>query len=179
MSFILAMTKAASPKLRILNVWKAIRKRFVSQDMIEAEADLDLISTADPSQHLIWHCLQQLNTCSAGTALYILDCLCPDDFALVLDLLRLDLSDPHQHKRLSKKDIPLESDPNEHLLALLRAGTGIVPAKDYPHFWLELTKRWLLTSPVDPKYDLAHEAGTDMLCQKLRAELVERILRID
>jgi hypothetical protein len=152
-------------------MWKvrgAIRKRFLYEYMAEEEAAPDLIS----------YCLQQLYTCSAGTALYILDCLCPDDIDLVLDLVRLDLSCPHQHKRLSKKDSPLPSNSSEELLALLRARTSILPAKDFPHFWLELTRRWLLSCPVDPEYCRTDDAGTEMFCRKLRGELVERILNL-
>lgn len=153
-------------------MWKireAIRKRSLYEYMTEKETAPDLIS----------YCLQRLDTCSAGTALYILDCLCPDDFDLVLDLIRLDLSWPHQHKWILEKDIPLKCDPYEDLLALLRARTSIIPVKAYPHFWLELTKCWLLTCPVDPDYYQDDEAGKEMFCQKLRGELVERILRID
>jgi hypothetical protein len=42
-----------------------------------------------------------------------------------------------------------------------------------------LTGRWLLSCPVDPTYYRVDETGKDWFCQKLRSELVERILKID
>lgn len=98
---------------------------------------------------IISYCLQLLNTYRASTMIYILACLCPDDFA-VLELVRFDLSEPHQHKQLPHKDIHHKFNTYADLLAHLRAYTSIVPKKDYPLFWLELTKSWLLTCPIDP-----------------------------
>jgi len=152
-----------------MNVWKGIRKQPVSIDILEMETVPGLIS----------YCLQRLDGCSAGTAMYILSCLCPDDFDLVLALIRLDLSCPHQHKWLSEKNRPLKSNSCEDLLALLRIRTSNIPMKEYSHFWLELTKGWLLTCTVDLEYYRTDETGEDLFCQKLRSELVERILRID
>ena len=128
-------------------------------------------------EDVISDCLKTLDSCSTGTAIYVLSCLCPEDIA-VLELVRLDLSQPHQHKRLSEKDIRLRSNSYEDLLSHLRAYTRIVPTKDYPHFWLELTRNWLLTCPIDPDYCQDDETGKDLFCQKLRNELIDRILVI-
>ena len=157
-----------SKKANMMNLWKGISKRFVSQDVNNEKTAPELKS----------YCLQLLNSCTAGTALYILNCLFPDDFDLVFDLLRFDLDFPHQHKWLSEKDMTPKSDSYKDVLAILQARTNLIPMKDYPHFWLDLTKSWLLSCPVDPEYYLAEEAGKDLYCQKLRGELVERILNI-
>jgi hypothetical protein len=149
----------------------------VSKDISEHEGPLGSIPAAGTFQPIMSHCLQLLNPYSPGTVLYILDCLCPYEVA-VLDLVHLDLSQPHQHKRLSEKDVRLRPDSYEELLSHFRAYTRIVPAKDYLHFWLELTRSWLLTCPIDPDYYQDDETGKDLFCQKLRSELIDRILKI-
>ena len=138
----------------------------------------DSICSADPFQHVISNCVQLLNRYRARHIIYVLTCLCPDEFAVVLDLVRLDLSQPHQHKPLPAKNIHIASDSCENLLSHLRARTNMVPRKDYGHFWLELTRHWLLTCPLDPDFDRNDAASEDLFCQKLRSELVERILNI-
>ncbi len=160
------------------DLWEGIRRRFVSKDISEHKATPGSIPTTGTFQHVISYCLQLLNSYPASTIIYILACLCPEDFALVLELVRLDLSQPHQHKQLSEKDIRLRSNSYEELLSHLRAYTSNVPAKDYPHLWLELTRSWLLTCPIDPDYYLDDETGKELFCQKLRNELIDRILKI-
>jgi hypothetical protein len=128
-------------------------------------------------EDVISDCLKTLDSCSTGTAIYILSCLCPEDIA-VLELVRLDLSQPHQHKPLAGRNIRPEPHSYEDLLSHLQARTSIVPAKDLPHLWIELTRNWLITCPVDPDYYRDDEAGKELFCQKLRNELVDRILNL-
>jgi hypothetical protein len=130
-------------------------------------------------EHLISDCLQLLNHYPAGTLIYDLACLCPEGFDVILNLDRLDLSQPHEHKRFQVSDIFLASFGYENLQPNLRAQISIVPPEEYSRFWLELTKRWLLTCPIDPEYYLEDETGKELYCQKLRSQLVERILHID
>ena len=146
-------------------------------DISEHEATPGSIPAAGAFQHVISHCLQVLNSCPAGTALYVLSSLCPADVA-VLDLLHLDLSQPHQHKRPREKDVHPTLNRDENLLSHLQAHTSIVSPQDYPCFWLELTRNWLITCPVDPDYYRDDEAGKELFCQKLRNELIDRILNI-
>jgi hypothetical protein len=120
-----------------------------------------------------------LNHYPAGTLIYDLVCLCPDDFDVILDLVRLDLSQPHEHKAFQKSDIYLASCAYGNLQAKLHAHISAVPPEGYSRFWLELTKRWLLTCPIDPGYYLEDETGKELYCQKLRSELLERILNIN
>jgi hypothetical protein len=122
-------------------------------------------------------CVELLNHYPASTLIYDLARLCPDDFDVILNLIRLDLSQPHEHKHLRKMDLCLASFTYEKLHAKLRAVIDVIPPEEYSHFWLELTKRWLLTCPLDSAYS-PDESGKDLFCQKLRSELVERILNI-
>lgn len=110
--------------------------------------------------------------------LYILDCMCPRDFS-ILDFVYLDLDLPHHHRRLPRKDIRLKPKSYEDPLSHIRAYINMVPAQDYPRFWLELTRICFLTCPIDPDYYLEDETGKELFCQKMRSELIERILRID
>lgn len=160
------------------DLWNSIRKQFVPGHAGESEVALDSIPTDFTFLPIISACLPLLHSYPAGTMLYILDCLCPEDFALVLDLVRLDLSQPHQHKRPPAQDVRHRPNSYEDLLSHLRAYTSNVPAKDYPHFWLELTRSWLLTCPIDPDYYQDDETGKELFCQKLRNELADRILNI-
>jgi len=164
--------------MHMMNVWKSIRRRIAPGDMNGDGTAPNLIPTSERFEQVVSDCLELLNGYSAGTIMYILNCLCPDDFALIIELVRLDLSPAHQHKRLSEKDVPPRSDSYKELLSLLRAHTSKIPAKDYPHFWLELTRNWLLTCPIDPDYYREDETGKDLFCRRLRIELVERILNI-
>ena len=134
------------------------------------------LSTAENFQSVISACLPMLHSYPAGTMLYLLDCLCPRDFP-ILDFVELELDLPHHHKQLPRNTVRLQ--PYEDLLSRLRVYANTIPAEDYPRFWLELTGRCLLTSPVDPGYYQEDETGKELYCQRLRGELVERILRID
>lgn len=133
---------------------------------------------ADTFQQTVSSCLQLLNQYPASTLIYDLACLCPDDFGVVLNLVRLDLGQPHEHKHFQESDIYLAPFAYEKLQCNLRAQISLVSPEEYSRFWLELTKRWLLTCPIDPEYYLEDEAGKDLYCQKLRNQLVERILNI-
>jgi hypothetical protein len=161
-----------------IDLWNSIKKQFASRHPRDSEAALDSIPTAVTFQPIISSCLPLLHSCPAGTMLYILDCLCPEDFP-ILDFGQLDLSPPHHHRRLSTLEVRLRPKCYEGLLSHLRAQTSIIPAKDYPRFWLELTRSCLLTSPVDPDYYREDQSGKELFCQRLRSELIERILRID
>jgi hypothetical protein len=151
--------------------------------VIRKLADYRMVPSSTCTTHtfeqLISDCLQLLNHHPAGTLMYDLACLCPDDIDVILNLVRLDLSQPHEHKPFQESDIDLAPSVYENLQADLRAQMSIVPPEEYSRFWLELTKRWLLTCPIDPEYYLEDETGKELYCQKLRSELVERILNIN
>ncbi|HLO33473.1 MAG TPA: hypothetical protein VK249_30275 [Anaerolineales bacterium] len=146
--------------------------------MNERETTIGSLPMTDAFQPFISSCLSMLHSYSAGTMLYILDGLCPDDFSTVLDLINLDLSLPHHHDRLPGRNVHIGSNSKDGL-SYFRLYTSIVPAKDFPRFWLELTRSCLLTFPIDPDYYQEDESGNELFCQKMRSELIERILRID
>jgi len=150
----------------------------VLRNMSEHGATPDSIPVDSTFQFVLSGCLQRLNSYSTGTAIYILSCLCPEDFDVILNLVRLDLNGPHDHKHLLEQDVHIAPRSYENLLSNLRAQTSIVPPKEYSRFWLELTRHWLLTCPVDPVYDQYDESGKDIFCQRLRNELIDRILNI-
>lgn len=137
-----------------------------------------MISADCTFQHVVSRCLELLRPYSPGTAIYALSCLCPKDFSVILELVRLNLSQTHHHKRLPENDIRLRPTSHGDLLSSLRAYTDTVPTEDYCHFWLELTRSWLLTCPLDSDYYQDDETSRDLYCQKLRNELVDRILNI-
>jgi hypothetical protein len=118
-----------------------------------------------------------LNSYPAGVALYILNCLCPESFPIIMALVRLDLNQPHQHKPLSEKEPGIPCS-HEDLLQDLRAVTRNIPTPDYAQFWLQLTGKWLLTCPVDANYYRVDDTGKELFCQILRTELLDRILDI-
>lgn len=128
-------------------------------------------------QPIISYCLQVLISYPAGAVLYILSCLCPEDFGVIMELVHLDLNQPHQHKPLSEKE-PSIPCSYEDLLQDLKAQTRNIPAQDYGHFWLELTGKWLLVCLVDKNYYRLDDTGKELFCQKLRNELLDRILNI-
>lgn len=165
-------------KVHVMDWWEGIRKRFVSKNVVEGETVLEVVSTAYPLDRMIADCLQHLHACSAGSAMYILDCLCPDDSSLVIDLLHLELDIPHEHRRFSEIELLRTSESCERVLLLLRTRTKTIPQEQYSQFWLELTKCWLLTCPIDPEHYLADDTGKELYCYKLRSELIERILNI-
>lgn len=161
----------------MINVWQGIRKRFGTSAINEHNATPSSILTTGTFQDGLSYCLQLLSFHPAGSVLYLLDCLCPSDL-VVLDLCRLDLDQAHQHKQFPEKNLHFVPNAHEELLADLRAYTRIVPAKEYGHFWLELTKSWLLTCPIDLEYYREDETGKELFCQKLRSELIDRILKL-
>jgi len=165
-------------KNALIDLWKRIRRRFISRQIAEPEAVLASVSTAENFQPVIYSCIPLLHSCPTGTILYLLDCLCPRDFS-ILDLVHLDLSQPRHHKRLPALEVRLKPKSYEGPLSHLRAHTSMIPAKDYPRFWLELTRSCLLTCPLDPYYYRASETDEDLFCEKLHSELIERILKID
>lgn len=160
----------------MIDLWERIRKRFVPRQASEPETVPFSLSTVEDFQSVISACLPMLHSYPTGTMLYILDCLCPRDFP-VLDLVHLDLSQPHPHKQPPRNNV--RPQPYEDLLACLRVYANTIPAEDYPRFWLELTGRCLLTCPLDPYYYRASETDDHSFCEKLRSELIERILIID
>ena len=165
---------------RTVNLWEGLKRRFVSRarDMSEQETTASLIPTTCEFQPIISSCLSLLYSYPAGTLLYILDCLSPrNDFSTVMDLIQLDLSLPHHHPSAARKNNHVRPNPKD-LLSCLQVYTSIVPAKDFPRFWLELTHWCLLTFPIDPNYYREDENGNELFCQKMRSELVERILNI-
>jgi hypothetical protein len=133
----------------------------------------------DTLQQVLSYCLQLLNHYPTSTLIYDLACLCPDDFDVILNLVRLDLSQPHEHKYFQESDIYLAPFAYEKLQSNLRAQICNFSPEEYSRFWLELTKRWLLTCPIDPEYYMEDETGKELYCQKLRSERVERILNIN
>lgn len=138
----------------------------------------DSISTTRVYQDMIAGCLPLLNSYSTATAIYLLICLCPEDFDVILNLVRLDLSQPFEYQPLLEKEAGRKLHAREDLLSLLQTQKSIVPIKDYCCFWLELTRGWLLSCPFDPDYFRDPETDENLFRQKLRSELVERILNI-
>lgn len=112
----------------------------------------------------------------ASTVLYILACLCPHEVS-VLELLRLDLNQTHQHA--VRKNIPLNLNLYENLLLFLKFYSNIIPSIDYENFWLELSRCWLLSCPIDPDYYQEDENGKEIYCKRLRNELIDWILNIN
>lgn len=98
---------------------------------------------------------------------------------MILELVRLDLNQPHDHKRPPKNNVHIKPNSYKKLLSRFRVYANGVPASDYGHFWLELTGSWLLSCPIDPDYEQGGEADQDLFCRRLRTELVESIMRID
>ena len=160
----------------MMDLWEHIRKRFVPRPTNESETVPFSLSTAENFQSVISACLPMLHSYPVGTMLYILDCLCPRDFP-ILDFVDLELDRPHHHEPLPRNNARLQ--PYKDLLSQLRVYANTIPAEDYHRFWLELTRTCLLTCPVDPDYYQEDETGKELFCQRLRSELVERILRID
>ena len=146
--------------------------------MTEPEVFPGSIHVADAYQPMISYCLQALNSYTVDAGLYILSCLCSENFPIIMGLVRLDLNQPHQHKSLSEKD-PSIPCSYEDLLQDLQIQMKRVPADDYPQVWLELAGKWLLTCPVDTRYYRIDEAGKELFCQILRSELLDRILDIN
>jgi hypothetical protein len=127
---------------------------------------------------VIRYCLEVLYPYPAGTAIYILACLCPDETA-VLDILRLDLSQTHHHKQLPSENYSLKNRSSLDLFVHLKTYTHIVPTGVYRTFWLELVRSWLLTCPIDPELYREDNIGKELFCQALRCELIDRILKLD
>lgn len=165
--------------MHVIELWEKLRKRFVRRGTLKHGSAPVSMCAVVTFEDLISDCLDVLNSCSTGTALYLLSCLCPDDFDIILNLICLDLSQPHRHKDLPERNFYLHQNSCEDLLSHLWAPTTALSTEDCGRLWLELTRRWLLTCPVDPEYDQVDETGKDRFCQNLRSELVERILRID
>lgn len=128
------------------------------------------------SKCIMWYFLHVLNHYPVSTGIYILACLCPYEIA-VLDILQFDMSQPHQHK--VRKNIPLRPNSYENLLLRLKFYSNLIPPIYYENFWLELTRCWFLTCPIDPDYYLEDENGKELYCQRLRNELIDRILNLN
>ena len=124
-------------------------------------------------------CLHVLNGTTIGTAIYILSCLCPDDFTVILEFLRIDLSQPHQHALPARKRVHVTSSSHTDVISQLRAYMNTLPAKAQGDLWLEVAQRWLLTCPMDAAYYKPDESGMDLFCQKLRNDLLDSILNIN
>ena len=137
-----------------------------------------MIQSPSAYQAQVSYCLQVLNSYPAGAAIYILSCLCPESFTVIMSLVRLDLNQPHEHTPLSEQEPSLPCS-YEDLLQELQAETSSIPAQDYAQFWLELTGKWLLACPVDPNYYRIDDTGKELFCQILRTELLDRILNIN
>ena len=148
-------------------------------NMSERGTTSGTIPTTSPSEDFISNCLQVLDSTTPGTVIYILTCLCPEDFAVILDLLHFDLSQPHHHKYLSEKRVHVASNTYAAVISNLQAYTNTLPRQVYCDLWLEVAQRWLLTCPIDPEYYLEDETGKELYCQRLRSELIERILNIN
>lgn len=165
--------------MHLMDVWESVRYRLMSRQIRKYGFVPDSRRALGTFESVISDCLELLHSCSAGTALYVLSCLCPDDCDVILDLIRLDLRPPHQHPYLPEKERYLGHNSDEDLLAQLQAHATCLPAREQNCFYLELTRRWLLSCPADPAYYESDETGKEMFCRKLRSELVELILRID
>jgi hypothetical protein len=64
------------------------------------------------------------------------------------------------------------------MISHLRAYAKTPSPEVYRRVWLELAERWLLTCPMDEEYYKPDETGKDLFCQKLRNDLLDRILNI-
>jgi hypothetical protein len=165
--------------MHLIDVWEGVRKRLASRQIRNYGFTPVLTHTPLTFEGVISGCLELLHSCSVGTTLYVLSCLCPDNPNVILDLIHLDLRLPHQHGYLPEKGRYLNHNSDEDVLAQLQAHATRLPAGDQNCFYLELTRRWLLSCPADPAYYKFDECGNEMFCWNLRSELVERILRID
>ena len=130
------------------------------------------------AQSFTAECLQILDGATIGTAIYILSCLCPDDCSVILDLLRIDLHQPHQHAFPARKHLHGTSSSYTEVISQLRAYMNTLPAKARGDLWLGVAHRWLLTCPMDAAYYKPDESGMDLFCQKLRNDMLDSILNI-
>lgn len=146
--------------------------------LMQAKAYRDSIFVFDSGRSFVSECLRALNASTAGTAIYILSCLYPEDFAIILELLRFDLSQPHHHPLLSKECLHFNLRSNANVISCLQKYARILPAKEYSRLWLEIVQHWLLTCPVDEEYYMPSETGKDLFCQKLRSDLIDSILNM-
>lgn len=146
--------------------------------MEEQEMTTGSVAIPEPYEPIISYCLQVLNSYPSAAALYILSCLCPGSFPVVMGLVRLDLNQSHQHQSLSEKE-PSIPCSYEDLLQDLQIQMKRIPAEDYPPVWLQLAGQWLLTCPVDMRYYRVDDTGRELFCQSLRSELLDRILDIN
>ena len=149
--------------------WKFISKQVTPPNSTPANIRSD---------NFISECLQILDSTTTGTAIYILSSLCPEDFATILDLLRFDLGQPHRHPRLSETRVHDKSSTYTRVIKDLQAYANTLPQEVYRLMWLELAERWLLTCPMNPEFYLENETGKELFCQKLRNDLMDRILNI-
>lgn len=138
----------------------------------------DSISIFNSGKSFVSECQRALNATTAGTAIYILSCLYPEDFSVILELLRFDLNQPHDHPLLSKKCSQADLRSNTNVISSLQTYARVLPAKEYSCLWLEIVEHWLLTCPVDEEYYAPDETGKDLFCHKLRSDLLDRILNI-
>lgn len=164
--------------MHVSDLWEFIKKRLPFQRMDRHDSLPSFVRTDDAFEDVISKSLQLLNSCSVGTDLYLLSCLCPDDFHVILSLLRLDLGQPSPPRYVPKGHARYQSSYKD-LLSQLRAYASFLPGEDYSRYWLELTQRWLLSFPVDSIGYKSDEASRDWSRRKLRSELVEWILGID
>lgn len=138
----------------------------------------DAISVFDNGYRFGTECLKILNTTTAGTAIYILSCLYPEDFNVILELLRFNLSQPHHHPFLSKKNLPIDLRFHATMISSLQEYARILPPKEYSCLWLEVVEHWLLNCPIDQEYYKPNETSQDLFCHKLRSDLLDSILNI-
>jgi hypothetical protein len=128
-------------------------------------------------QDVIRYCLEVLYPYPAGTAIYILACLCPDETA-VLDILRLDLSQTHHHKQLPSENYSLKNRSSLDLFVHLKTYTHIVPTGVYRTFWLELVR-----SPEHHKqlpsenYSLKNRSSLDLFVHLKTYTIVPTVYR--
>ena len=163
----------------MIKLYKVMKMRFLFRHGDKYETAPGLLASNGRSESFISDCLQVLENTTPGTAIYILSCLCPESMDVILGLIRLDLSRPHRHPYPSKKPVNAWSGSYEEAISHLRNYGSLLPEKVYGRLWLEVAHHWLLTCPFDEKYYKSDEDGNDMFCQKLRSDLIDRILKID
>lgn len=155
-----------------------IKRRIISGFLRRSGRSEFLMPDHTLFHQVISSCLPLLHSCRAGSMLYMLDCLCPGDFSIT-DIAHIDLSKPHYHRQRSPAEFRLMPTSEEFLLVKIKIHVNSIRPTDYPDFWVELTRKSLLTCPVDPKYYQEDKQGKELFCQRLRSELIDRIFKID
>lgn len=119
-------------------------------DLHERDGAPDSILANNSFEGFIFDCLRVLDSTTAGTAIYILSYLCPEDFDVILEL------DHHEH--LPEKRVHVSSSSYADVIAHLRNYANTLPTEIY-------CRAWLLTRPIDKDYYQENEMGKDIFAK--------------